>query len=87
MTKSGKENTSMHMAILSSLGHILMSWSSSSMADLKREGYKDMVKLNTLVETAMLACSRMEREVSNMRRKAITCVPVGILPISFAAIV
>ena len=77
----------MHLVILSSPGHILMSRSSISMADLKKEGYKGMVKLNTQVETAMLACSRMEREVSNIPRKAITCVPVDILPISFAAIV
>ena len=53
----------MHLVILSSPGHILMSRSSISMADLKKEGYKGMVKLNTQVETAMLACSRMEREV------------------------
>ena len=55
------------------------------MADLKKEGYKGMVKLNIQVETAMLACSRMEREVSDVRRKAITCVTVDILPICLAA--
>jgi len=87
MTKSDKENTSMHLAILSSPGHILMRRSNTSMADLKKEGYKGMVKQNTQVETAMLACSRMEREVSNIPRKAITCVTVDILQISSAAIV